>query len=114
VITIVAGSRSVTAYRTTRLALKECPWQITCVVSGCAPGPDRHGITWARRRGIPIKRRPADWETHGDNAGKIRNVSMAYEAQALVAVWDGHSPGTRHMIATARALGLKIHIHRTK
>jgi hypothetical protein len=36
---------------------------------------------------------------------------MARYAEALVAVWQGNSPGTEHMIAVARARGLKVFVH---
>ena len=35
---------------------------------------------------------------------------MAHVADALIAVWDGSSPGTRHMIATARQRGLRLFV----
>lgn len=54
----------------------------------------------------------ADWKVHGRAAGPIRNRLMAQHAEALIAIWDGKSPGTRNMIGEARARGLKIHIHR--
>lgn len=53
----------------------------------------------------------ADWKVHGRAAGPIRNRLMAQHADALVAIWDGESPGTKNMIAEAKARGLKIHIH---
>jgi hypothetical protein len=39
---------------------------------------------------------------------------MAYYADALIAVWDGKSPGTKHMIKIATELGLKVYIHLTR
>jgi hypothetical protein len=35
---------------------------------------------------------------------------MAAYADALVAIWDGRSPGTRHMISEAQRRGLAIHL----
>jgi hypothetical protein len=37
---------------------------------------------------------------------------MAENADALVAYWDGKSPGTKHMIATAMNKGLLVRIKR--
>ena len=39
---------------------------------------------------------------------------MAENADALVAFWDGNSPGTRHMIETAKAHGLAVRVIRIK
>jgi hypothetical protein len=36
---------------------------------------------------------------------------MADYADALIALWDGKSGGTRHMIKTARERSLMIYIH---
>lgn len=35
---------------------------------------------------------------------------MAKYADALVAVWDGRSKGTRHMIETATREGLRVYV----
>jgi hypothetical protein len=37
---------------------------------------------------------------------------MAGMADALIAVWDGKSRGTKNMIETAQSMGLKLHVHR--
>lgn len=39
---------------------------------------------------------------------------MAKQADALVAVWDGESRGTKHMIDIARKEGLEVYVHLTK
>lgn len=83
-------------------------WHVTEVVSGTARGVDRCGETWARSRGISVARMFAEWGTHGHAAGLLRNEDMARYADALVALWDGHSTGTRHMICTMLALGKPV------
>lgn len=82
------------------------------VVSGCALGVDTYGIRWAEERGLPVMRYPADWDRHGKSAGILRNIQMAAVADALVALWDGESPGTRHMVQEADKRGLRVYIHR--
>jgi hypothetical protein len=58
---------------------------------------------------------PAVWRDSGGafdaGAGKRRNIEMAKYADALIAVWDGFSPGTGHMIQQARKHGLKLYVH---
>jgi hypothetical protein len=39
---------------------------------------------------------------------------MAMYADALIALWDGSSRGTRHMIKVANMQGLKVHVHYIK
>ena len=81
------------------------------LVSGCAGGVDRLGEKYADFYGIPVKQFPANWETYGKRAGFMRNIQMAEYADALIAVWDGVSSGTRHMINTAQQKGLKVYVH---
>lgn len=108
--TIVAGSRSITDYKTVHSAIYEAPWIITEVVSGGAPGVDTLGEQAAAEFGIPVKLFPADWNKHRRAAGPIRNQQMAEYADALIAIWDGVSNGTADMIRRAKHHKLRIHI----
>lgn len=112
---IIAGSRDVTfpLLHVVR-AVDESGWMITEVVSGCARGVDEHGEQWAKRRDIPVKRFPADWDRHGRAAGPIRNRQMAQYADALIAIWDGKSRGTKNMIDEMNKCGKPVLIRRVK
>lgn len=55
---------------------------------------------------------PAQWKRYGKAAGYIHNTEMAKNADALVAFWDSHSLGTKHMIATAELFGLDVRVVR--
>ena len=70
---IVAGSRNITDYDTVATAIKESTFRITQLVSGCARGVDMEGERWAAINDVPIKHFPADWDTHGKQAGRLRN-----------------------------------------
>ncbi len=110
--TIIAGTRTLSQQQDTADALASCPWQITAVVSGEAKGPDTHGKQFARHFGLPVSSHPADWNgPQGKGAGFARNEDMAHEADALVAVWDGVSRGTGHMITYMESLGKPVHVH---
>lgn len=107
---IIAGSRGIAEYPLVERAVRESGFQVTEVFSGGARGVDCLGEEWARRNGIPVRRFPADWERDGKRAGFLRNEQMADCAEALIAVWDGRSPGTKHMIEIAKKRGLKMFI----
>lgn len=109
--TIIAGSRDLNAYGLVCAAVEASGFVVTSVLSGGARGIDKMGERWAGRRGIPVAVYPADWKLHGNRAGPIRNAKMADNADALVAVWDGESRGTKHMIETALRRGLKVYVH---
>lgn len=113
-VTIIAGTRSCTEMRYLKRAIKQCPWEPSEVLNGCAPGADTLGETWAKKIGVPVKDYPANWRPKGvlDRAAGIkRNVEMAKNAQALIALWDGRSPGTKHMISEATKRGLEVFVY---
>ena len=68
------------------------------IVSGKAKGVDSLGELYAKENDFPIKEFYADWNMYGKSAGVIRNSEMGDYADALIAFWDGKSPGTKHMI----------------
>ena len=107
---VVAGSRSITDYELIRTALDEarnCGLEITAIIDGMARGVDCLAARYAMENGIYNIRVPADWKRFGKGAGIRRNIQMAEIADALIAVWDFKSTGTRHMIQCARARELK-------
>jgi len=110
-ITIIAGSRSVTRYKTTLAAIEACSWRPTEVVCGLCPGPDMHGKQWAERNKVKCRDFPANWVLFGNRAGMMRNNQMALHAEALIAVWDGVSPGTCQMIEAAQIRKLRIFVY---
>jgi hypothetical protein len=112
--TIVAGSRDIVDIKPIRIAFKRCSWEITEVVSGTARGVDRMGEQVAEELGIPVKRFPADWDKFKKAAGHIRNAEMAKYADALIAIWDGESPGTANMIAQMRKLGKRVFVRTSR
>jgi hypothetical protein len=110
--TIIAGSRQITNYQTLLNALKENPFPITEVVSGHAKGVDTLGEQYGKTNNIPVIIFPANWGQFGKQAGIMRNLQMAEYAEALIAIWDGTSKGTKHMIDVAKRKGLKVYIYR--
>lgn len=117
---IIAGSRSITDLSpywfrdTLRQFGHDCslmadPITLDEIVSGTAEGVDQSGETFARKYLIPIKRFPADWDTHGKAAGPIRNLEMAKYADALLLIWDGESKGSANMKAEMTKLGKPIY-----
>lgn len=82
------------------------------IVSGGAKGADCYGEMYAAENNLPKKVFLADWERYGKSAGPIRNREMAEYADALIAFWDGGSPGTKNMIEVAKELGLGVHVER--
>jgi hypothetical protein len=98
---IIAGSRRLhppTACITRLLERRGWLTSITEVVCGGAAGVDWSGERWAIQHGVPIHKMRADWDRYGRRAGPIRNQLMAEYADGLIAIWDGESTGTSHMV----------------
>ena len=109
--TIIAGSRSATNYNELISAMSQIDWRPTTVLSGTARGADRLGERWAKENNIPLEYYPAQWDIYGRSAGYRRNEEMARNAQALIALWDADSRGTKHMMDLALRYKLKIYLH---
>lgn len=99
---IVAGSRTFTNYEQAKCAISDYimahPHIDITIVSGCARGADEMGELYADEFEIKLEQYPADWLTHGNKAGILRNIEMAKVGTHALIFWDGKSKGTRHMI----------------
>ena len=109
--TIIAGSRNCGDYSKLMKAVASCDWNITSVVSGTARGADKLGEIYAEQNSLPCEKYPAEWDKYGKSAGYKRNLLMAENAEALIALWDGKSKGTKHMIDIAKSKGLKVYVY---
>jgi len=107
---VIAGSRDITDYDILLKAIKECPFQITEVISGRARGVDTLGEKFAEDYGLKLHLFPADWKRLRNAAGPIRNAQMADFADAVLCVWDGVSSGTKDMMNQAKKRGLPLYV----
>jgi hypothetical protein len=106
---IVAGSQGISEVETGHhLDEQVSPGFRGEIVSGMAQGVDLGGLYWAKVRGLPVVEAPALWNRYGKAAGFIRNQWMAWYATHLIAIWDGESRGTQHMIHIAESNGLDV------
>lgn len=93
------------------------------IFSGMASsGADYYAVLFAETHGIKLREFWAKWDVldtpgakiktntrgkkYNANAGFDRNIEMAREATHALMFWDGRSPGTEHMIQTAKQFGL--------
>lgn len=109
---IIAGSRHLDNASVVAAAIMHSGFDITQVVSGGASGVDASGEALADLHSMDLKVFPADWKRHGKAAGPIRNKQMAAYADALIAVWDGQSRGTKNMIDEMKKLNKPVFVYR--
>jgi hypothetical protein len=107
---IIAGGRDFHEYATVVKAVELSGFRITTVVSGGAKGADALGERYADEMNLALNVYEADWVKNGRAAGPIRNRLMAENAEALIALWDGKSRGTKNMIETATKKGLLVYV----
>lgn len=113
---IIAGSRNfhnyamLKAYADKMLSSRAIAGEQITILSGHCRGTDLLGERYAAERGYGLRVYPAEWTKYSLSAGPRRNRQMAAEADALIAVWDGLSRGTRNMIEEAQKAGLAIRI----
>ena len=116
---IVAGSRTIRDYDLVAECVEQCygPDDISEIVHGGADGVDTLADEWATWHGIrkavfdpsdPHSRTQYSWKKDGLKAGPKRNREMACYGDALVAVWDGVSSGTKSMVSEAVQVGMPV------
>jgi len=118
---IIAGSRHIKDYQLVSQIISNTiskhNIEVTEVVSGGAPGIDTFGEQWALENGIPVTPFEAAWDDltvpnalirtnkygkeYNARAGFSRNEQMGDYGDILLAIWDGKSRGTKHMISVA-------------
>lgn len=125
--TIIAGSRKGIVYTDIEEAINLCGWIPTEVVCGEASGADSFGKNWAKLHNVPLVSFPAKWndlsyqdaiiktnsfgKKYDAKAGIRRNHQMGDYADALIAVWDGVSRGTKDMIDYSNKKNLKVFVY---
>jgi len=108
---IIGGTRDITEKQYLDKALAATQFPISAILSGGARGVDALARRYAWQHRIPFEEYPADWDEHGRAAGPLRNRRMAQEGDALIALWDGHSRGTRNMIEAMKALRKPVEVY---
>lgn len=103
--------------------LEKYPREEIEIVSGMADsGADKYAVSFAKKWGFELKPIPAEWDNlkspgaviktnsrgnqYNARAGFARNVKMAEYGTHAIVFWDGKSPGSEHMLATANEFGL--------
>jgi hypothetical protein len=109
---IIAGSRDMNYDFVVSDAMQASGFKPSVVVCGMARGVDMIGRRWAIGNEIKVDEYHANWKEEGRSAGYKRNVQMVENADALVAVWDGKSRGTSHMIDLAKSHGLEVYVYK--
>lgn len=119
---IVSGSRYIQDYKIVADAIAESGFTPTLIIEGgqrsysgypvarIVGGVDWLANQWAKAHGIEVRTEYALWDVHGKMAGPIRNRVMAEMGDALIAIPEGKSRGTRNMILAIRLVDKPIFV----
>lgn len=101
-VLLVTGSRSIKNANVVNSVLNSVvdSLQPTVLLHGGATGVDRLAGKWAAARGLLVEVKRPDFTTWPIRQFKwkayaMRDLAMVNEADVVVAIWDGHSSGTR-------------------
>jgi len=109
---LVSGSRDIEEKSVVYDAIINAPWRPDEIVHGDASGVDKIADRYARMHSIDRDVHPIPewiWDKIGPKAGPMRNDYMVRQADALIAVWDGESSGTRDAMQQAESEGLPVY-----
>lgn len=118
----VAGSRTITDYNQFIVALTEAikygvvtPANTFEIVSGGAKGVDTLARRYATEFNYKLTELKPQYRGNYDRGAPLRrNLDIAASSDVLVAVWDGVSTGTKHMIAEMKKLNKPTYVHIVK
>ncbi len=108
---IIAGSRSIDlTVENLEDIIELSGLNPTEIISGNAKGVDRIGEKFAEKHAIPLKIFKPNWGL-GRGAGFINNKAMGEYGDALIAIYDGKSAGTKQMIDLMRKKGKIVYVY---
>lgn len=116
----IAGSRTITDYNTLLAGIDAAvaakvitPAHSYELVSGGAKGVDSLARRYAIERGLKLTELKPQYQHNNDRGAPLRrNHDIAAASDVLLAIWDGQSTGTAHMINCMKQLGKPCYIHR--
>lgn len=113
---VIAGSRDIRDYaRLTSFIADVMPsyrsYDRILIITGGARGVDLMGKRYAKENSYLYKEFKPIYEGKNDRSAPLRrNEDMAKVGDILLAMWDGISSGTLHMINAMKKKGKPVHV----
>lgn len=107
---LICGSRNINNPAIISQAVEQSGLKPRHIISGGARGVDTLVRAYARSAGIEFTEYLAEWDKYGKRAGFLRNITMIDASDAVIAIWDGESCGTKHSINYATACGKPVFV----
>lgn len=77
------------------------------IIQGGARGADKLAKAWAYYNKVTCEEYKADWKTHGNAAGPIRNRLMIDDGKPDLVIAFPGGKGTANMVSLAQKAGIK-------
>ena len=100
----IIGSRSFSDYTLLKDHVINNFPDVRIIISGGAKGVDQLGEKLAKELCLSTEIYLPEWDRYGKSAGLIRNELIINNSDALIAFWDGASPGTKKSIEICRRI----------
>ncbi|HJA37091.1 MAG TPA: DUF2493 domain-containing protein [Firmicutes bacterium] len=107
--TAIVGSRCATA-ADYGLIGENLPPGTTEIISGGAQGVDQLARRYALEHGLPLREFLPDYRQFGKIAPILRNNTIVQQADFVLCLWDGRSPGTQNVISLCLKLGKPLRV----
>ena len=114
---VISGSRTITDYAELKSFMSEVLGQYRrhhniVIIAGGADGVDQLAKRYAKENAFMYKEfKPIYTSKKRDRRAPLRrNKDMAKTGDILVALWNGESPGTKHMIDVMKRKGKPTHV----
>jgi len=126
---IIVGSRTITDYsilisalQEAMVSLRETAGNLSSpasnsfeIVSGGARGVDTLAKKYATECGYKFTEMKPQYKNNNDRGAPLRrNIDIANYGDILIAIWDGNSKGTKHIIEYMQKIGKPVYIHLVK
>lgn len=116
---IIAGSRDITDYNQLIICLQKAisinfiPYSESFeIVSGGARGVDMLARKYAIDSGYKLTEMKPEYKHNNDRYAPLkRNIDIAEYGDILLAIWDGKSTGTKHIIDYMKKINKPVFIH---
>lgn len=108
----IVGSRAIKNYAIVKRVMESLPetFKFKMLICGKADGVDMLGDKWAKEQRLAIRYYTPDYDQFGQSAPLERNKVMAQQADVVVAIWNGKSRGTKHMITQSIKAGCRVFV----
>ena len=105
--TAIVGSRSIVSLD----IAKYIPEGTTEIISGGAHGADTLAREYAQRNNIKLTEFLPEYNLYRRGAPLKRNIRIIENADIVVALWDGHSMGTKHVIDNCVSRNIEVKVY---